>query len=88
MIVESLYSGAVAFVVWLANLLPNVSVAALDPTSIAQYVTYLTGGFGPLAGWAPMALAFACLGVLMAVEGAVTVWGFAVWIYHQFWGAS
>lgn len=67
-------------------------ITALPTTSDLN----LTSGLGPQIGgaartinaWIPIGLAVECALVLLAIQAALFLFEFGVWVFHQFWGAS
>lgn len=86
MITETLLAVALGLVNWIVWLVPDFGLElALD----------LAGAFGTMAevagtlnGWVPVAYLAAGLALLLGIQAAMTIWGFIVWLYHQFWGSN
>lgn len=77
----------VGFVDWFVSLIPDfgLSLNTLDFSAVWE-------SFGEKAaalnGWFPIVAVGAALGVYLTVQVVMSVWGFIVWLYHQFWGSD
>lgn len=86
MITEALLSVVVGLVEWIVSITPTFGVE-LD-LDLAGFFEDVGENAQRLNGWFPVATLAICIGILLAVQAITTVWGFVLWLYHQFWGSS
>ena len=87
MITEALLSVVTSIVSWVATLMPDIDLG-IDASAIDSLGGTLGSAVGFLALWVPVSLVVGGVSAILALEGLVAIWGFIVWVYHQFWGAS
>lgn len=86
MITETLLAVATGLVTWFVSLIPDFGLSLdLDISGDLQQLGSLAF---TLDGWFPVTVLVVCLVIVFGVQAAMTVWGFIVWLYHQFWGSS
>lgn len=86
MITETLLAVALGLVEWIVSITPDFGLdLSLD---IASNLAYIGGLAYTMNAWLPVDTIVICLVLLFGVQVVLTLWGFVVWLYHQFWGSN
>lgn len=87
MITETLLAVVMAFVKWFVGLVPDfgLDLSGIDMGSTFQQIG---SGAAALNGWVPVVTLLGVLVVYLIVQVAMSVWGFILFVYHQFWGSE
>lgn len=86
MITETLLGVVMGLVRWVVDITPTFGIQ-LD-LDIAGGLEQLGGIAYTMNGWFPIDTLAVCLVLLIGVQIVLTLWGFVVWLYHQFWGSD
>lgn len=86
MITEALLAIVMGLVNWIVSIVPDFGLDVdLD---LAQSFQLLGGYAYTMNGWFPVAILGGAVVLVLITQMGVTVWGFIVWLYHQFWGSN
>lgn len=89
MVTEALLGVVMGLLGWLGSLIPdNLLGSGYDPGSLADFFEYMADATGLLNDWFPLGVLIACIMAVAIAVGGSTIWGFLVWLFHQFWGSS
>ncbi|MBN9326848.1 MAG: hypothetical protein BGO38_05350 [Cellulomonas sp. 73-145] len=84
MITDALISAALGALSALIGLFP-----ATGPVTLGQSTSTTVIGWTAAANsFIPLQALITVIGVLLALQLALYLWDFAVWIYHQIWGSD
>lgn len=85
-IVETLFRIVLGLVSWIASIIPDFGLNL--ELNLAGALAQLASALAAVNGWVPMNTLLLSVVMLFIVQIVVSLWGFIVWIYHQFWGSS
>lgn len=83
MITDAIVSAFLGCIAALFGLMPNISIPAADEggTTWIRYAYAFDGIF-------PLSFMMVLVGVSLAIHAILNIWDIALFIFHQFWGAS
>lgn len=87
MITEILVTLVVNFIEWFVSLVPDFGLS-LNELDFGDTWSSLGAGAAALNGWLPVLVVASSAGIFLGVQVVMSVWGFIVWVYHQFWGSD
>lgn len=87
MITEILVTLVVNFVEWFVSLVPDFGLT-LNELDLGGAWYGVGEGAATLNGWLPVTVVAMCAVIFLGTQVVMSVWGFIVWLYHQFWGSD